>query len=182
MVIRKLIYNGINTYTRTVAGNGAKTILVTTATQPPELVVLIFQSTTYDYDDNSGLFRTGDISQIKLCIGNTQIYPVNPMQIDIANEYYDEIYKQYSYTCKIYGNEPLLSYVEFKNYYPMYVFPTQKQDRDVFSAGATINLYVTKSTDDEYKWTVVYLENKWYRSKLLPNGMSRPKQITFNSK
>ena len=41
----------------------------------------------------------------------------------------------------------------------MYVFPTQKQDRDVFSVGATINLYINKTTATEYKWTVVYLEN-----------------------
>ena len=177
-----ILYNGINTYSGTVSGNGAKTILVTTATQPPELIVLVFQSTTYEYNDNSGLFKTGDISQIELRIGNTQKYPVNPMKINIAERYYEEMYKQYSYTCKIYGNEPLLSYVEFKNNYPMYVFPTQKQDRDVFSVGATINLYINKTTPTEYKWTVIYLENKWFRSKLLSNGMSRPQQITFNSK
>ena len=56
----------------------------------------------------------------------------------------------------------------------MYVFPTQKQDIDVFSAGATINLYINKSISTEYKCTVGYLENKWFRSKLLPIGMSRP--------
>ena len=144
--------------------------------------MLVFQSTTYEYNDNSGLFKTGDISQIELRIGNTQKYPVNPMKINIAERYYEEMYKQYSYTCKIYGNEPLLSYVEFKDNYPMYVFPKQKQDRDVFSVGATINLYINKTTPTEYKWTVVYLENKWFRSKLLSNGMSRPQQITFNSK
>ena len=177
-----IIYNGINTYSGTVSGNGAKTILVTTATQTPELIVLVFQSTTYEYNDNSGLFKTGDISQIELRIGNTQKYPVNLMKINIAERYYEEMYKQYSYTCKIYGNEPLLSYVEFKDNYPMYVFPTQKQDRDVFSAGATTNLFINKTTATEYKWTVVYLENKWFRSKLLSNGMSRPQQITFNSK
>ena len=43
---------------------------------------------------------------------------------------------------KIYGNEPYSSYVEFKNNYPMYVFPTQKQDRDVFSTGASINFNI----------------------------------------
>ena len=177
-----ILYNGINTYSGTVSGNGAKTILVTTATQPSELIVLVFQSTTYEYNDNSGLFKTGDISQIELRIGNTQKYPVNPMKINIAERYYEEMYKQYSYTCKIYGNEPLLSYVEFKDNYPMYVFPTQKQDRDVFSAGATINLFINKTTATEYKWTVLYLGNKWFRSKLLSNGMSRPQQITFNSK
>ena len=104
------------------------------------------------------------------------------MKIDNTEDYYDEMYKQYSYACKIYENELLLSYVEFKNNYPMYVFPTQKQDRDVFSTGASINFYIKKSTATEYKWTVVYLENKWYRLKLLPNGMSRPQQIKFNSK
>ena len=40
------------------------------------------------------------------------------------------------------------------------IFPTQKQDTDVFSTGATINLYLNKSTDTEYKWTVAYVENK----------------------
>ena len=139
-----ILYNEIKTFSGSVTGNGEKTILVTTATQPPELVVLVFQSTTYDYQDNSGLFKTGDISQIELHIGSTQKYPVNPMRINIAEGYYDEMYKQYSYACKIYGNEPLLSYVEFKNNYPMYVFPTQKQDRDVFSSGASINIYIKK--------------------------------------
>ena len=110
-----ILYNGINTYTGTVKTNGANKILVATATQPPELVVLVFQSTIYDFNDNSGLFKTGDISQIELRISNTQKYPVNPMKIDIANGYYDEMYKHYSYNCKIYGNEPLLSYAEFKN-------------------------------------------------------------------
>ena len=65
----------------------------------------------------------------------------------------NKMYKQCSYTCKIYGNKPLLSYVEFKNNYPMYmyVFPTQKQDRDVFSTGASINIYLNKTTATEYK-------------------------------
>ena len=64
----------------------------------------------------------------------------------------------------------------------MYVFSTQKQDRDVFSSGASINIYLKKSTATAYRWYVLYLENKWYKSKLLPNGMSRPVQVTFNAK
>ena len=47
-------------------------------------------------------FKTGDISQIELRIGNTQKYPVNSMKINTTNHYYDEIYKQYYYACKIY--------------------------------------------------------------------------------
>ena len=64
----------------------------------------------------------------------------------------------------------------------MYVFPTQKQDRDVFSTGASINFYIKKTGATAYKWNVVYLENKWYKTKLLPNGMSRPQLITYNTK
>ena len=146
-----ILYNGIKTFSGTMAGNGAKTILVTTATQPPELAVLVFQSTTYDYDDISGLFKKGAISKIELRIGNTQKYPVNPMKTDTAIGFYEEMYKQCSYICKIYGNEPLLGYIEFKNIYPMYVFSPQKQDRDVFSTGASINFYLNKSTNTDYK-------------------------------
>ena len=69
-----ILYNEIKTFSGSVTGNGEETILVTTATQPPELIVLVFQSTTYEYNDNSGLFKTGDISQIELRIGNTQKY------------------------------------------------------------------------------------------------------------
>ena len=53
---------------------------------------------------------------------------------------------------------------------------------DVFSSGASINIYLKKSSDTAYRWYVLYLENKWYKSKLLPNGMSRPIQATFNAK
>ena len=55
----------------------------------------------------------------------------------------------------------------------MYVFSTQKQDRGIFSSGASINIYLKKSSDTTYRWYVLYLENKWYKSKILPNGMSR---------
>ena len=177
-----IVFNAINYYTGEITGNGDKTILVTTATQPPELIILIFQPTTHDYNDNTGLFKTGDIEQIELRIGNTQKYPVHPMRIDNTNLFFDEMYKQYSQACKIYGNEPLLSYLEFTKNYPMYVFPTQKQDRDVFSTGASINFYIKKTGATAYKWNVVYLENRWYKTKLLPNGMSRPQLITYNTK
>ena len=74
-----------------------------------------------------------------------------------------------------------LYYAFIKNY-PMYVFSTQKQDRDVFSSRASINIYLKKSSATAYRWYVLYLGNKWYKSKLLPNGMSRPIQVTFNAK
>ena len=83
---------------------------------------------------------------------------------------------------KIYGNKPLLLYYEFIKNYPMYVFSTQKQDRDVFSSGVSINIYLKKSSATAYRWYVLYLENKRYKSELLPNGMSRPVKVTFNSK
>ena len=166
-------------YKGDIQRNGNKNLLITTATQPPELVVLVFQPQTFEYTDNSGLFVNGDIENIELRIGNTQKYPDKPLPINATEFFYQHLYKQYSNACKIYGNEPLLSYYEFIKNYPMYVFSTQKQDRDVFSSGAS-NL--KKSNDTAYRWYVLYLENKQYKSKLLPNGMSRPIQVTFNAK
>ena len=65
----------------------------------------------------------------------------------------------------------------------MYAFNTIGQDRDVFSTGASINFYLKKTGNTAYKWNVVYLENKWYKSKLLTNGMSnKPQLINFNPK
>ena len=64
----------------------------------------------------------------------------------------------------------------------MYAFSTQKQDRDVFSSGASINICLKKSSDTAYRWYVLYLENKWHKPKLLPNGSSRPIQVTLNAK
>ena len=61
-----MLFNKISMYKGELLGNGNKTILITTATQPPELVVLVFQPQTYDYTDNSGLFQTGDIESIEL--------------------------------------------------------------------------------------------------------------------
>ena len=167
-----MLFNGISMYKGELQGNGNKTILITTATQPPELVVLVFQPQTYDYTDNSGLFQTGDLENIELRIGNSQKYPDKPLPINATEFYYQDLYKQYSNTCKIYGNEPLLTYYEFMKNYPMYVFSSIKQDRDVFSSGASINIYVKKTTATAYRWHVLYLENRWYKSKLFPNGKS----------
>ena len=51
-----ILFNSISMYKGDIQGNGNKNILVTTATQPPELVVLVFQPQTFEYTDNSGLF------------------------------------------------------------------------------------------------------------------------------
>ena len=177
-----ILFNSISMYKGDIQGNGNKNLLITTATQPPELVVLVFQPQTFQYTNNSGLFVNGNIENIELRIGNTQKYPDKPLPINATEFFYQDLYKQYSIACKIYGNEPLLSYYEFIKNYPMYVFSTQKQDRDVFSSGASINIYLKKSNAVTYRWYVLYLENKWYKSKLFPNGMSRPIQVTFNSK
>ena len=177
-----MIFNSISMYKGDIQGNGNKNMVITTATQSLELVVLVFHPHTFEYTDNRGLFVNGDVENIELRIGNTQKYPDKPLPINATEFFYQDLYKQYSNTYKIYGNEPLLLYYEFIKNYPMYVFSTQKQDRDVFSSGASINIYVKKSSDTTYRWYVLYLENIWYKSKLLPIGMSRPIQVTFNSK
>ena len=177
-----MVFNSISMYKGDIQGNGNKTLLIMTATQPPELAVLVFQPQTFEYTDNSGLFVTGDIENIELRIGNKQKYPDKPISINANELFYQDLYKQYSDACKIYGNEPLLSYYGFVKNYPMCVFSSQKQDRDVFSSGASINIYLKKSSATAYRWYVLYLENNWYKSKLIPNGMSRPMQVTFNAK
>ena len=39
-----------------------------------------------------------------------------------------------------------------------------------------------KKTNTAYNWHVMYLENRWYKSKLFSDGMSRPQQAMFNTK
>ena len=66
-----ILFNSISMYKGDIQGNGNKNLLITTATQPPELVVLVFQPQRFRYTDNSGLFVNGDIENIELRIGNT---------------------------------------------------------------------------------------------------------------
>ena len=69
-----------------------KIYIITTATQPPELVVLVFQPQTFEYTDNSGLFVNGDIENIELRIGNTQKYPDKPLPINATEFFYQDQY------------------------------------------------------------------------------------------
>ena len=64
-----MVFNSISMYKGDIQGNGNKNLLIMTATQPPELVVLVFQPQTFEYTDNTGLFVTGDIENIELRIG-----------------------------------------------------------------------------------------------------------------
>ena len=66
-----IIFNPASLCSGEITGSGNKNILVTTATQPPELVVLVFQPQTYKYSDNTGLFKTEDIESVELRIDNT---------------------------------------------------------------------------------------------------------------
>ena len=46
-----ILFYSISTYKGDIQGNGNKNLLITTATQPPELVVLVFQPQTFVYTE-----------------------------------------------------------------------------------------------------------------------------------
>ena len=62
-----MLFNSISIYKGDIQGNGNNNLLITTATQPPKLVVLVFQPQTFEYTDNSGLFVKHKSFRINHC-------------------------------------------------------------------------------------------------------------------
>jgi hypothetical protein len=164
--------------------SGQKSLHITTSNQPPELVVICFTPVTaYEYEANNSLFSNGEISKCQLQIGSSQRYPNNnPLLIDRAAGFHEQTYKNYIKACKSNLIDPMLSYLEFRLLYPMYVFETNKQDIDLWSNCISVNIHIHKDTATQFNYHVLYLENKWYKSKLMSNGMSRFEHINYNKK
>jgi hypothetical protein len=179
-----IIFNPSKTYTGSLTNTqGEENITIGKASQPPEMIVIGFTpSVTDHFGTNSGVFVHPDIKSIRINVGETQIYPSSKaMEMNSTSGYFEELYKNYMYASRLYGNDPQMSYLEFKKN-PIFYFPTVKQERDSISSGATVSMTLDKTTTTVYRWYGVILQNTWYKTKLQTNGMTNFTKVQWNKK
>ena len=178
-----IVFNPNRVMTGILDNNGENSIYIGNSNSPVDLVCIGFTiENPIKYEVNGGIFNLADIKSFQLHYGEGMNYPSNkPMEINITKGFLQQVYKNYSDACLLFGNEPQMSYLEFKKS-PFICVPMIKQDRDTVTSGARISMTINKTTNTNYRWYALILENNWYRGKLLSNGMDNFTKISWNKK
>lgn len=118
----------------------------------PRYIILGFQTEAKNnIAKNCSLFDHCNVTDIKLHL-NSETYPYENMNLDFAQNWYITPYKMYCKFPGAYYNTPnkvpgpLVSYSEFKEKVPLFVFDCTRQNESVKSSMVDIRLEIETST------------------------------------
>ena len=77
---------------------------------------------------------------------NSTYYPESPMVFDSAKNYQMQPYQNYLQMCKVFGVDPQLNYLDFKDLYSIFCFDVSAQDDKLASNGCDVTIHITKDT------------------------------------
>ena len=84
-----------------------------------------------------------------------------------------ESYNAYSEICKVFGSEPQLKPIDFRNLYPIYCFDLSAQDENLVKNGIQIQLEIKKSSSESLTAYCLILEDISHVIKVINCQMTR---------
>ena len=129
----------------------------------PRYIFIGFKDINASYQENNSKFiqmkGTNKIKSIRVQL-NSSYYPESPMIFDASKNYQLQPYNAYIKMCKIFGNDPQLNYLDFKDLYSIFCFDVSAQDETLASNGCDVTIHITKDTALQVKCYCVILEEK----------------------
>ena len=126
----------------------------------PKYIFVGFKKKDKSYKINNSLFiqKDGNEKLKSLIVElNSTNYPRNPIQFDYDKNFEMRPYLQYKLMCLNYGNEPQLSYQDFKNLYSIFCFDVSDQDVNDVINGMKVNIIMEKTDGFQPDMIVVIL-------------------------
>jgi hypothetical protein len=105
-----------------------------------------FKSDAPDVTVNNSLFTLKNILSIQVRV-NGVLYPNQKMTMDLSKGDVSEPYLAYIEACNWFGDEPQLSLIEFRDYYPIICINTSSQP-ELLKSGNECSVEVEKSNSD----------------------------------
>ena len=114
----------------------------------PKYILVGFKDLTSNQKTNNSLFiqATADDKQLKsLQVQlNTAYYPMTEIKFNKKDNEQLHPFLNYCDMCKLFGQDPQLSYVDFKNLYSIFCFDVSAQPYDLEKYGCDVTIHITK--------------------------------------
>ena len=173
-----------NTFTTTVI-NQVHSWQIANVTNVPRFLFVAFKPTGLNsaFDVNNSLFTgyqaagegvgsTVKITDLQVKLNQAR-YPLDPMIQDPEHFNVFESYNAYSEICKVFGNNPQLNPMDFRNLYPIYCFDLSAQDENLIKNGIQIQLEIKKSSSESLTAYCLILEDTSHVIKVINGQMTR---------
>jgi hypothetical protein len=124
-----------------------------------------FKTATTSPQINNALFTTHDganyIKSLRLQL-NQMYTPQDYMRFNFIDNKLNEPYKSYIDCCRVFGNEPQLSYLEYKNLFPIMTFNISSQPDQLKANSIDLTLHIEKSSALTLTAFALILEDSHY--------------------
>jgi len=129
----------------------------------PRYIFIGFKNTKISHTENNSLFiqsyNGGDLHSLRVQLNNSY-YPINNLEFSFKKNYQLQPYLNYINMCKNFGNEPQLSYSDFKNLYSIFCFDVSAQSDNLVINGCDVTIHITKDNLFTPKCYCLVLEEK----------------------
>ena len=175
-----------NTFTTTII-NQVHSWQITNVTNTPRFMFVVFVPTGLNtsFNVNNSLFTSYQAMDVDAGVGsavkitdlqvklNQTRYPLDPIIQDPENFNVFESYNMYSEACRLFGTEPQLNPIDYRNLYPIYCFDLTAQDENLVKNGIQIQLEIKKSSAESLTAYCLILEDTSHVIKVINGQMTR---------
>jgi hypothetical protein len=120
-----------------------------------------FKSADASAQNNNVLFTGTNITSLRLQL-NQMYIPQDYIRFNFADNKLSEPYKAYIDTCKTFGNEPQLSYLEYKDLLPIFAFNCSSQPDVLKTNSIDLTLHIEKASASTFTAFALILEDSYY--------------------
>jgi hypothetical protein len=118
-------------------------------TNAVRFVFVGFKSAANSAQSNNALFTehdgTNQITSLRLQL-NQMYIPQDYMRFNFSDNKISEPYKAYIDCCRVFGNDPQITYLEFKNLYPIFCYNSSSQPEQLKTNSIDLTLHIEKSS------------------------------------
>ena len=128
----------------------------TRTSNTPRFILLAIQEENPSFERNNSRFilnykykdgttdKEGEIRSIQVML-NQERYPIDPIRFDRTNNIFYDGYTAYENMCEVFGTEPQLNLIDWRDNYAIFCFDLSAQPEDLVKNGCDITIKIEKS-------------------------------------
>ena len=141
----------------------------------PRYILVGFKDQSPEFTENYSKFiqnvGSNEIRSIRVKLNNTH-YPIDPLTFSYKNNQQLKPYKNYQEMCNLFGVDPQINMIDFKNLYSIFCFDVSAQDEKLAINGVTITIDINKDIGFKARCFAVILTEKEVKIELSTGKMA----------
>ena len=141
----------------------------------PRFIMVGFKDESPEFTENYSKFiqnvGNNEIRSIRIQL-NSSYYPIDPVTFSYKNNQQLKPYTNYRDMCNLFGMDPQINMIDFKNLYSIFCFDVSAQDEKLAMNGVNVTIHINKDTGFKARCFAVILTEKEVNIELSSGKMS----------